>query len=64
MLGPVKFRDLHHPVLVSLEALVPKDNVYRHLDKTLDLTFVREWVREFYAFGGEAGGTAGGTTSS
>jgi transposase len=52
MLGPIKSRDLDHPVLVSLETLVPKDNVYRQLDKTLDLSFVREWVKECYADGG------------
>lgn len=54
MLGPVKCRDLDHPVLVSLETLVPKDNVYRQLDKALDLSFVREWVKECYADGGPA----------
>jgi hypothetical protein len=52
MLGPVKFCDLNHPVLVSLETLVPKNNVYRRLDKVLDLSFVRDWVKECYAGGG------------
>ena len=33
------------PRQVSLEELVPKDNFYRHLEATLDLSFVRELVR-------------------
>jgi hypothetical protein len=37
---------------VSLEALVPKDHFYRHLERTLDLSFVRELVHETYAGGG------------
>ena len=49
MLGSVKMRDLHHPVLVSLETLVPQDSFYRRLDRALDLSFVREWVKECYA---------------
>ena len=31
---------------VSLEDLVPPDHFYRHLERTLDLTFVRDLVRE------------------
>ncbi len=46
MLGPPKVRNLGRPVLASLEALVPPDHVYRHLDATLDLGFVRDLVRE------------------
>ena len=34
---------------VSLEELVPKDHFYRHLERTLDLSFVREFVQETYA---------------
>ncbi len=37
---------------VSLEELVPQDHFYRHLDRTLDLSFVREFVHETYAGGG------------
>jgi hypothetical protein len=37
---------------VSLEELVPADHFYRHLERTLDLTFVREFVHETYAGGG------------
>jgi transposase len=49
MLGPAKSRRLEEPIAVSLEALVPQDHFYRHLEATLDLGFVREWVRELYA---------------
>jgi transposase len=34
---------------VSLEDLVPSDHFYRHLERTLDLGFVRELVRDAYA---------------
>ena len=37
---------------VSLEELVPQDHFYRHLERTLDLSFVRELVHETYAGGG------------
>src|SRR5919199_1436350 len=37
---------------VSLEQLVPQEHFYRHLDRTLDLAFVRELVRDCYAGGG------------
>jgi transposase len=36
-------------IQVSLEELVPKDHFYRHLEGTLDLSFVREFVQETYA---------------
>ena len=36
-------------VKVSLEELVPQDHFYRHLEKSLDLSFVREFVQETYA---------------
>ncbi len=39
-------------VNVSLEELVPQDHFYRHLEHTLDLTFVRELVHDCYAAGG------------
>jgi transposase len=39
-------------VNVSLEELVPADHFYRHLERTLDLSFVREFVHETYARGG------------
>ena len=34
---------------VSLEELVPQDHFYRHLERTLDLSFVREFVQKTYA---------------
>ena len=37
---------------VSVEQLVPHDHFYRHLERTLDLSFVREFVKETYAGGG------------
>jgi transposase len=49
MLGPAKPRHLDQPIAVSLEALVPTNHFYRHLEATLDLSFVREWTRECYA---------------
>jgi transposase len=52
MLGPSKNRDLDRSVLVSLERLVPSDHFYRHLEKTLDLSFVRDWVKDCYAANG------------
>src|SRR6266853_1857164 len=39
-------------VNVSLEELVPHNHFYRHLDRTLDLSFVPEFVQETYAGGG------------
>ena len=39
-------------VTVSLEDLVPADHFYRHVERTLDLSFVRDLVRDCYsAFG-------------
>src|SRR5918911_1383479 len=49
MLGPPKLRSVHQPITVSLEDLVPAGHFYRHLEATLDLTFVREWVQALYA---------------
>src|SRR5215469_7828348 len=37
---------------VSVEQLVPQDHFYRHLERTLDLSFVREFVQKTYAGGG------------
>jgi transposase len=37
---------------ISVEELVPQDHFYRHLEHTLDLSFVREFVHETYAAGG------------
>lgn len=42
MLGPPNPRRLAAPLTASLDELVPADHVYRHLERTLDLDFVRE----------------------
>jgi transposase len=34
---------------VRLDEFVPKDNFYRHVEQTLDLSFVRDLVRDFYS---------------
>lgn len=34
---------------VSVEELVPQDLFYRHLERTLYLSFVREFVQQTYA---------------
>ena len=49
MLGPAKSRRLDEPIAVSLEALVPQDHFYRHLESKLDMRFVRGWVDDHYA---------------
>ncbi len=51
MMGTKK-RSFAPLVNVSLENLVPTDHFYRHLERTLDLSFVREFVHETYAGGG------------
>src|SRR5947209_6693812 len=48
MMG-MKERSFATLVTVSLEDLVPADHFYRHLERTLDLSFVREFVQEKYA---------------
>jgi hypothetical protein len=69
MLGPVKPRRVGQLVVASLDALVPADHFYRHLERTLDLSFVRDLARDAYAAGGgsvparvgfRAGGSRGG----
>jgi len=52
VLGPAKARDLDRPVLISLESAVPHNHFYRHLERTLDLSFVRDLVADCYARGG------------
>lgn len=52
MLGPPKARNLDRPVLLSLESAVPQDHFYRHLERTLDLSFVRDLVADCYAVAG------------
>ena len=36
-------------IQISLEELVPHDHFYRHVERTLDLSFVREFVQTTYA---------------
>ncbi len=48
MMG-TKERSFAPLVQVSLEELVPQDHFYRHLERTLDLSCVREFVQETYA---------------
>ena len=52
MLGPPKARRPDEPIGVSLDDLVPPDHVYRHLERALDLAFVRDLVRDAYAESG------------
>lgn len=64
MLGPPKPRQLNDPILVSLDDLVPDRDFYRHLERTLDLSFVRDLVADTYAIRGRpsidpVGGTTG-----
>ena len=51
MMG-TKERSFAPLINVSLEDLFPADHFYRHLERTLDLSFVREFVHETYAGGG------------
>ena len=49
MLGARKERRSERLVPISLEAAVPADHFYRHLEAVLDLGFVRDWVSDCYA---------------
>jgi transposase len=51
MMG-TKVREFAPLVNRSLDDLVPKDHFYRHVDRMLDLSFVRDLVRSCYAGGG------------
>ena len=44
-----KDRGFHALPKVSLEDLVPQDHFYRHLESTLELSFVRDLVRGCYS---------------
>ncbi len=48
MMG-TKERSFAQVIHASLEELVPADLFYHHLERTLDLSFVREFVQETYA---------------
>ena len=49
-----KVRAFSALVNVSLQNLVPKDHFYRHVERTLDLAFVRDLVRPCYTAGGRS----------
>ena len=51
MMG-TKERSFAPLINVSLEELVPADHFYRHLERTLDLSFVRAFVQQTYAGAG------------
>jgi transposase len=48
MLGH-KARDFRQHESISLEDLVPEDNFYRQVERSIDLSFVRELADEFYS---------------
>ncbi len=52
MLGESKRRGLERPITTSLDALILADQFYRHLERVLDLSVVRDWVAGQYAEGG------------
>jgi transposase len=51
MMGEKVRHFAEHPA-IALEALVPPQHFYRHLERALDLAFVRDLVRDCYAAGG------------
>lgn len=51
MMG-TKLRDFAPIEALTLDALVPAEHFYRQLDRTLDLSFVRDLVADCYAAGG------------
>ena len=59
MMG-LKAREVATRRTVSLEDLVPADDFYRHLDRVLDLAFVRDLVRDTYAPAGRPTRRPGG----
>ncbi len=52
MMMGTKERSFQPLLNVSVEDLIPADHFYRHLDRSLDLSFVRELVTDCYAVGG------------
>ena len=48
MLGH-KIREFKPLTAVCLEDLVPEDNFYRQVERSIDLSFVRELADEFYS---------------
>src|SRR5437667_12068587 len=52
MMMGTKMRTFALQIKTSLEELVPQNHFYRHLEKQLDLSFVRSFVGEKYAQAG------------
>jgi transposase len=52
MMMGTKMRTFAPQIKVSLEELVPQENFYRHVERQLDLSFVRGFVGEKYAQAG------------
>jgi transposase len=52
MLGPAKSRALDRPVWITVESAVPQNHFYRHLHRTLDLSFVHDLAADCYATSG------------
>jgi transposase len=48
MLGH-KVREFKPLPRICLEDLVPKDNFYRQVERSIDLSFVRELAEDFYS---------------
>ena len=48
MLGH-KTRDFRALTAVCLEDLVPEDNFYRHVERSIDLSFVHDLANDFYS---------------
>jgi hypothetical protein len=44
-----KVRSFAPHITVPLEALVPQNHFYQHLERTFDLSFVRQFVQLTYA---------------
>lgn len=52
MMMGTKLRTFAPQIEMSLEELVPQENFYRHLERQLDLSFVRDFVGEKYTQAG------------
>jgi transposase len=52
MMGTTEERDFSPLTNLSLEDLLPEDNFFRRLERTVDLSFVRELTKDCYASDG------------
>ncbi len=48
MLG-LKVREFKQHESISLDDLVPEDNFYRQVERSIDLSFVRDLANDFYS---------------